>query len=115
MNAEYIKMGKKGTLVIPASLRHHFGFHDGDMIIAEDHGDGVLLKPTVTLPIEIYSDERKAEFLLSNAITDEGYEKAKKEVVAMGLNPKDIVHYKYPKKDKSKSRSNNPAADKSHD
>jgi AbrB family looped-hinge helix DNA binding protein len=44
MSTEFVKVGKRGTLVIPVSLRERFGFNEGDMIIAEDHGDGVLLK-----------------------------------------------------------------------
>lgn len=98
INTELVKIGKRGTFVIPASLRHHFGFEEGDVVIVENHGDGVLLKPAVTLPVEMYSDERKAEFLLSNAIDEKDYERAKKEVISMGIDPKNIVHYKVSEK-----------------
>lgn len=59
----------------------------------------------IKIPVELYSDESKAEFLLSSAITHEGYEEAKREVMAMGLNPKEIAHYKYCKKEEKKHQN----------
>jgi hypothetical protein len=48
----------------------------------------------VTLPLEIYTSERKAEFLLNNAVTPKDYAWAIKEVRKMGLDPKKIPHEK---------------------
>ena len=93
MKSETVKIGRHGVLIIPSVLRKRFGFQEGDIVITEDHGDGVLIRPAVTLPIESYSPERKAEFLLSNAIDKEDYEKAKKAVVEMGLDPQKITHH----------------------
>lgn len=45
--------------------------------------------------VEIYSDKRKAEFLLNNAIDENEYLYAIEEVKKMGLNPKEIPHKKY--------------------
>lgn len=56
--------------------------------------EGVLLRPVVTLPVEIYTPERKAEFLLNNTITPEDYAAAVKEVRSMGLDPATIPHKK---------------------
>lgn len=94
MKSEIIKIGKRGTIVIPASFRNHFHFQQDDLVIAEDHGDGILLKPAVAIPIENYSLERKAEFLLSNAIDENDYQKARESVCKMGLDPDKISHYK---------------------
>lgn len=94
MKIEVTKIGKRGTLVIPAALRQLLGFHDGDLVIAEDHGDGILIRPAVALPIESYSLERQAEFLLSSALDKADYEQAKKAVCKMGLDPETITHYK---------------------
>lgn len=44
--------------------------------------------------VEVYSSQRKAEFLLSNAIDKDDYEDAVTEVRQMGLNPDDIPHVK---------------------
>jgi AbrB family looped-hinge helix DNA binding protein len=89
---ETAKMGKRGTMVIPAVLRRIFDLHEGDMVIIEAHEEGILLKPAVMLPIEKYSKERKAEFLLSNATTKTDYQEARKQVKALGLDPDKIKH-----------------------
>ena len=94
MKSEIITVGKKGTIVIPASLRKRFGVHEGDILITEDHGDGILIKRAVVLPIDVYSAERKAEFILSNTIDGEDYQKACEEVRALGLDPHQIKHHK---------------------
>jgi len=44
--------------------------------------------------MERYSSERKAEFLLNNAVTSEDYEWALKEVKKLGIDPKTIPHEK---------------------
>lgn len=90
---ETLRIGKRGTIVIPASLRAHLSLKEGDIVITELHEDGLFLKPTVTLPVETYSRERQAEFLLSNAISKKDYQIAKKAVEKMGLKPETIQHY----------------------
>jgi hypothetical protein len=46
----------------------------------------------IIVPIECYTLERKAEFILSNATTAEEYREARKSVKKLGLNPDLIVH-----------------------
>jgi AbrB family looped-hinge helix DNA binding protein len=98
MSVETTKVGKRGVVVIPAALRKKYGFDEGSHLIVEEVSEGVLLRPVVTLPVEIYTDERKAEFLLNNAVTMEDYAEAVEQVRKMGLDPKTIPH----KKPKSK-------------
>ncbi len=86
------KIGKRGTVVIAASLRRRFGLDEGSLIIEEEREDGVLIRPAVAMPVEIYGDERQAEFLLSNAVDEEDYQLARKEVEKMGLDPDRIQH-----------------------
>ena len=93
MKTEIAKMGKRGTVVIPAALRDQFGLEEGDLMLAENHGDGILLRRAIALPMENYTLERQAEFVLSNAINREDYEAAKKTVRQMGLDPNLIHHY----------------------
>lgn len=88
------KVGKRGTLVLPAALRRKFGLEEGSVLIAEEHEDGILLRPATVVALEIYTDERKAEFMLSNAIDAEDYARAVDEVRKLGLDPDDIPHYK---------------------
>lgn len=64
------------------------------MVVAEESPYGVLLRPAAVLPVEIYTPERKAEFLLSNAVDKEDYRKARETVRRMGLDPAKIRHRK---------------------
>lgn len=86
------RVGKRGTLVIPAELRRVFGIEEGSEIIAEETPEGILLRPAMTVALEIYGPERKAEFLLSNAVDAGDYARAVAEVRALGLDPDAIPH-----------------------
>jgi len=88
------KIGKRGAVVIPAGLRRKYGFEEGSLVVAEAREEGVLLRPAVTLPLERYTPERKAEFLLNNAVTPEDYAWALREVKKLGIDPKTIPHEK---------------------
>ena len=89
---ETSKIGRRGAVVIPAKLRKRFGLQEGTLVIAEERTDGILLRPAVALPVETYSPERVAEFLLSNAVDGREYKKAAAKVRSMGLDPEAIPH-----------------------
>ncbi|MDI6711393.1 MAG: AbrB/MazE/SpoVT family DNA-binding domain-containing protein [Bacillota bacterium] len=89
---ETIRVGKRGTVVIPSSLREIYDLREGTLLVAEAREEGVLLRPAVVVPIEIYTPERKAEFLLNNAVTPEDYDRAVDEVRRLGLDPEKIPH-----------------------
>jgi len=94
MEIETTKVGKRGAVVIPAALRRKYGLEEGSLVLAEGREEGVLLRPVVTLPIERYTPERKAEFLLNNAVTPEDYAWALEEVEKLGIDSKTIRHEK---------------------
>ena len=94
MPVDITKIGKRGTVVIPAPLRKKYGFEEGSQLLVEALPDGVFLRPVVTLPVEIYTPERKAEFLLNSTITPEEYSLAVKKVRNMGLDPETVPHKK---------------------
>ncbi|MDO9565599.1 MAG: AbrB/MazE/SpoVT family DNA-binding domain-containing protein [Candidatus Desulfaltia sp.] len=94
MNSETAKIGKRHTLVIPASIRRQYGLEEGALVILEARQEGILLRPVIALPMERYSSTRKAEFLLNNSVTMEDYEWAVKEVIMMGIDPETIPHEK---------------------
>ena len=52
----------RGVITLPAKLRKAMGLAADDQLIAETTPDGLLLRPAVTLPIELYSAERLREF-----------------------------------------------------
>lgn len=58
--------------------------------IAGKKSDKFSICPDVELPVEIYTPERVAEFLLNNAIDAEDYENARAEVMKMGIDPDSI-------------------------
>jgi len=89
---ESAKVGKRGAIIVPAKLRKRFGIEEGTLVTAEATEDGILIRPAVVVPIEHYTAERKAEFLLSNAVDGSDYRKARKEVEKMGLDPDSIPH-----------------------
>ena len=68
MSAKTSTVGKQGAVVIPASLRRRFGITEGSLVIAEERAEGVLIRPAAAFPLEMYTPERQAEFLLSNAV-----------------------------------------------
>ncbi|HAU30877.1 MAG TPA: AbrB family transcriptional regulator [Desulfotomaculum sp.] len=92
MNAETIKVRKRGAVVIPAGLRKEYSLEEGTLLIAEPRPEGILLRPAVALSVEIYTPERKAQFLLNNALTAEDYAWALSEVKKLGLDPENIPH-----------------------
>ena len=47
-------------------------------------------RPPIT--VEIYSNARKAEFLLNNAVDQADYSESRKEVQELGVDPDSIPH-----------------------
>ena len=47
-------------------MRRRLGVNGNSQIIAEETGDGVLLRAGVTFPVELYSEKRLAEFDRNN-------------------------------------------------
>ena len=86
------KVGKRGTVVIPAKLRREYAIEEGSFVITEAREDGVLVRPAVALPVETYSDQRTAEFLLTNAVDEQDYAWAREEVRKLGLDPDHVPH-----------------------
>ena len=96
--SESTRVGKRGTIVLPAKLRRRYGFDEGTMVVAEESEYGVLLRPAAVVPVEIYSPERKAEFLLANAVDASDRKKAEDEVRKLGLDPRKMRRRKTAKR-----------------
>ena len=52
----------RGVVTLPAKLRRALGLKSNDQLIAETTAEGLLLRPAVTLPVEVYSHKRVREF-----------------------------------------------------
>jgi AbrB family looped-hinge helix DNA binding protein len=89
---EVTRVGKRGTIVIPAELRRRYGIEEGSFVILEESEKGLLINGAFVMPIESYTPERKAEFLLNNAVSERDYQNALEEVRGMGLDPESIPH-----------------------
>lgn len=57
-----LTMTSRGVVTLPAKLRREMGLKADDQLIAETTPEGLLLRPAVTLPIEMYSESRIREF-----------------------------------------------------
>ena len=92
--SETLKVGKRGTIVVPAKLRRTFGINDGDLMIAEQREDGILLRPAAAYAVEIYTPERKAEFILGSATDEEDYQAARAFVrQELRIDPETVDHF----------------------
>jgi len=89
---ETAKVGKRGAIIVPARLRKQYGIEEGALVMAEARQDGILIRPAVVSPVERYTPERKAEFLLSTATNEADYRRARKEVKKLGIDPDAIPH-----------------------
>jgi bifunctional DNA-binding transcriptional regulator/antitoxin component of YhaV-PrlF toxin-antitoxin module len=61
-----ININNRGILTLPKEMRRRLGVNGNSQIIAEETGDGVLLRAGVTFPVELYSEKRLAEFDRNN-------------------------------------------------
>src|SRR3989442_875047 len=52
----------RGVVTLPAKLRKALGLRADDLLIAETTPEGLLLRPAVTLPVEMYGEKRIREF-----------------------------------------------------
>jgi antitoxin PrlF len=57
-----LTLTSRGVVTLPAKLRRALGLKAEDQLIAETTPEGLLLRPAVTLPVEIYSEKRIREF-----------------------------------------------------
>lgn len=66
-----VTVTSRGVVTLPAKLRRALGLKADTQLIAEMTPAGLLLRPAVTLPIEMYSDARVREFDEAEAELDE--------------------------------------------
>ena len=62
-----LSVSGRGLIALPAAMRKAAGIRPQDSLIAETTPEGILLRPAVTLPVEIYTRERIAEFAAAEA------------------------------------------------
>lgn len=57
-----VTLTSRGVVTLPAKLRQALGLQADDPLIAETTPEGLLLRPAVTLPVEVYAPQREREF-----------------------------------------------------
>jgi len=57
-----VSVTDRGVITLPAKLRKELGLKADDLLIAETTAEGLLLRPAVTLPVELYTAAREREF-----------------------------------------------------
>jgi AbrB family looped-hinge helix DNA binding protein len=62
-----ININDRGTLTLPKEARDRLGIHQSGQVVLEDTPDGLLLRPGVTFPMEIYSEARLNDFKRAEA------------------------------------------------
>lgn len=91
-NRMAVRVDEQGHLVIPEEFRRRHGLNRDARVVVESTEDGLFLRPASSISRHTYSDERRAEFLLSNATDEEDYRQAAETVRSMGLDPDRISH-----------------------
>lgn len=57
-----VKVDERGTLILPDEFRQKLGLEKGGQVILDDAGDGIRLRSGLTVPVEVYSEDRIREF-----------------------------------------------------
>ena len=57
-----VTVTSRGVITLPVRLRRALGLRADDQLIAEMTPEGLLLRPAVTIPVEIYTAQREQEF-----------------------------------------------------
>lgn len=73
-----VTVTSRGVVTLPAKLRQALGIKADDQLIAETTPEGLLLRPAITLPVEMYSEERIREFDEAEAELDKVLRRKKK-------------------------------------
>ena len=86
-----VALSPSGDLRIPAKIVKAAGLMGGASVAILRVGGGLLISPASEM-LEVYTPERRAEFLLNNAMDAADYAAAVKSVRKLGLDPARIPH-----------------------
>lgn len=102
MAEEFLQMGKRGTVVIPAKLRKRLGMTDGSLLLVSEVDGAVRLRVAKVLAadapeavVEVVGVETRVDEArqVLEAVRDLGeYFAAMEEVRRMGLDPDEVPH-----------------------
>ena len=55
-------VSSRGQVTLPAATRKRLGIKGGDVVIMEDRGGEIVLKPGVVLQVQYYNDDQIAQW-----------------------------------------------------
>lgn len=68
--ASTLVVSSRGQLTLPAATRKRLGIGPGDVMILEDRGHELVLKPGTVLEVEQYDDEQIARWDAEDLLDD---------------------------------------------
>jgi len=63
---------------LPAEVRRSLGLIEGDVLSVSVKDGRIVLTPSVVTPVELYSEERIAEFVAGSEMTDDDVSTARR-------------------------------------
>ncbi|MDE0039150.1 MAG: AbrB/MazE/SpoVT family DNA-binding domain-containing protein [Gammaproteobacteria bacterium] len=76
-------VSNRGQVTLPAAMRKRLGIKGGDVVILEDRGSEIVLKPGVVIELDIYDDEQIAQWDADDRLEDD----ERKRIVAAVTTP----------------------------
>ena len=73
-----VSITSRGVITLPAKLRKELGISGEELLIAETTSEGLLLRPAIALPVEIYDESRLEEFASAERELSEWYSRSGK-------------------------------------
>ena len=67
---ETLIVSNRGQITLPAATRRRLGINGGDVVILEDRGNEIVLKPGVVVEVDVYSDEQIAQWDAADRLED---------------------------------------------
>ena len=64
-------VSSRGQITLPATTRKRMGIKGGDVVILEDRGGEIVLKPGVVLEIQNYDDDQIAQWDADDRLDDD--------------------------------------------
>jgi len=59
---DHVTLSSRGVITIPLKLREAMGLRANDVLILETTDQGILVRPSVSVPIELYSEDQIVGF-----------------------------------------------------
>ena len=79
---ETLVVSSRGQITLPAGLRKRMGIKSGDVVILEEHGNKIVLKPGIVLEVDHYSDEQIARWDIEDKLSEDEREQIVRALIS---------------------------------